>query len=93
MNQYLILKNLGKGAHGKVKLCLNTDDNALYALKIVNKRRLRGLGLRLRSKPQPSGSSSGKSGTDAREDLKREIVVMKNMDHPNVVKLFEVWTS
>ena len=34
INQYLILQNLGRGAQGKVKLCLNTDDNLLYAVKV-----------------------------------------------------------
>ncbi len=34
INQYLIIKDIGKGAHGTVKLCLNTEDETLYAMKV-----------------------------------------------------------
>ena len=37
MNQYVVVKTLGEGAFGKVKLCLNSEDHNLYALKLVNK--------------------------------------------------------
>ena len=33
INQYLIIKDLGKGAHGTVKLVYNTQDDMLYAMK------------------------------------------------------------
>ena len=38
LNQYIIIKDLGRGAHAKVKLGLNKMDNNLYALKIRNER-------------------------------------------------------
>jgi len=38
LNQYIIIKDLGRGAHAKVKLGLNKLDNNLYALKIRNER-------------------------------------------------------
>ncbi len=34
INQYLIIKDLGKGAHGTVKLVYNTHDEMLYAMKV-----------------------------------------------------------
>jgi [calcium/calmodulin-dependent protein kinase] kinase len=37
VNQYVVIKTLGQGAYGKVKLCLNTEDHNLYALKLVHK--------------------------------------------------------
>ncbi len=37
MNQYVVVKTLGQGAYGKVKLCLNSEDHNLYALKLVSK--------------------------------------------------------
>ncbi len=37
VNQYVVVKTLGEGAYGKVKLCLNSEDHNLYALKLVNK--------------------------------------------------------
>jgi len=38
LNQYIMIKDLGRGAHAKVKLGLNKTDNNLYALKIRNER-------------------------------------------------------
>lgn len=32
VNQYVILRKLGGGSYGKVKLAMNSDDNELYAL-------------------------------------------------------------
>ncbi len=40
VNQYLVVKFLGRGACGKVFLCLNTHDLRLYAMKV---RGYRGL--------------------------------------------------
>ena len=37
VNQYVVVKTLGQGAFGKVKLCLNSEDHNLYALKLVSK--------------------------------------------------------
>ena len=37
VNQYLVVKFLGRGACGKVFLCLNTHDLRLYAMKVRTK--------------------------------------------------------
>jgi hypothetical protein len=34
VNQYLIIQDLGRGAHGAVKLVYNTDDDRVYAMKV-----------------------------------------------------------
>lgn len=34
INQYVVVKTLGRGAFGKVKLCLNTLNGQLYAVKV-----------------------------------------------------------
>ena len=41
LNQYIVIETLGRGAHGKVKLCLNTSDDTLYAVKVINRRQVR----------------------------------------------------
>ncbi len=33
LNQYLVVKDLGRGTHGVVKLVLSTQDDMLYAVK------------------------------------------------------------
>ena len=39
--QYLLVKRLGEGAQGKVKLVLNLQDMSLYAIKFISKKHLR----------------------------------------------------
>lgn len=34
INQYMIIKDVGKGAYGTVKLVYNTQDDLLYAMKV-----------------------------------------------------------
>jgi len=77
VNQYLILRTLGHGAYGKVKLVMNSEDNELYAMKTMRKSSLmrKRVGLR--------------KGT-AWEDVQREITIMKNIDSFFVIKLYEI---
>lgn len=79
VNQYLVTKFLGRGACGKVFLCLNTDDLRLYAMKAVRK-------VDLGISSMPAGSSSNEN----MEDILREIAIMKTMRHPNIVTLHEI---
>mmetsp|Transcript_28971 Transcript_28971/g.71551 ORF Transcript_28971/g.71551 Transcript_28971/m.71551 type:complete len:832 (-) Transcript_28971:120-2615(-) len=66
-NQYIIIKDLGRGAHAKVMLGLNTADNLLYAIKVTNSR-----------------------AAVAETAVRKEIAVLKKLNHNNVLKLYEV---
>jgi [calcium/calmodulin-dependent protein kinase] kinase len=69
------LHELGRGVHGKVKLCVDTETGEQYALKIVQKKGKKKFGMR----------------ADGELDkIKKEIAIMKKLKHPNVVTLFEV---
>jgi len=83
VNQYLVVKFLGRGACGKVFLCLNTHDLRLYAMKAVRK-------VDLEASQGQSGQQGGKPRRNPMEDLKREIMIMKKMKHNNIVMLSEV---
>eukprot|EP01095_Lingulamoeba_sp_RSL-Kostka_P002280 TRINITY_DN1312_c3_g1_i3.p1 TRINITY_DN1312_c3_g1~~TRINITY_DN1312_c3_g1_i3.p1 ORF type:complete len:558 (-),score=155.78 TRINITY_DN1312_c3_g1_i3:65-1738(-) len=75
INNYIIIKTLGKGSYAKVKLCINSKDNEFYAIKILDKSKL---GRRRLGNPCPL------------QDVVREIAIMKKLDHANIVKLYEV---
>ena len=41
INQYLVIKDIGKGSFGKVKLALNSEEeNKAYAMKQLSKKKL-----------------------------------------------------
>lgn len=66
-NQYIIIKDLGRGVHARVMLGLNTADNLLYAIKVTNS-----------------------NAAVAETAVRKEIAVLKKLNHNNVLKLFEV---
>ncbi|XP_024387223.1 serine/threonine-protein kinase GRIK1 isoform X2 [Physcomitrium patens] len=76
VNEYVRKCKIGTGSFGKVVLHQSKKDEKLYAIKIVNKSRLR------RMKVSPSET--------AMMDVLREVAILKRVDHPNVVKLYEV---
>ncbi|KAJ9514238.1 hypothetical protein QJQ45_012253 [Haematococcus lacustris] len=125
VNQYLIIANLGKGAHGTVKLVYNTHDDMLYAMKVIKRKiiggvqkqssvvqpREQGQALRTqlsiasqhrrammmqRSSPGAAPEERGIPSSDPAAlgmqpfPLDMEIEVMKELNHSNVVQLFEV---
>eukprot|EP00850_Spirogloea_muscicola_P016871 SM000140S00620 [mRNA] locus=s140:361642:364306:+ [translate_table: standard] len=76
VNQYVREHKLGTGSYGKVVLHRNLETGKLYALKIVHKSRLK----KLRVAPAET----------ALMDVMREVAIMKQLDHPNIVNLEEV---
>lgn len=82
LNQYRLSEQIGKGSYGVVRLCYSEFNNTSYAMKIMSKKRIiRKAGL---VRPCDRGKK------DALENLRREIAILKKVDHPNIVKLFEV---
>ncbi|KAK3706727.1 hypothetical protein LTR37_012571 [Vermiconidia calcicola] len=76
INQYEIVDELGRGTHGKVKLGRDLSTDGHYvAIKIVERfSRRRKL---------------GKLGT-TEDKVKKEVAILKQARHPNVVALLEV---
>ena len=71
VNDYVIVKEIGRGATGKVKLAYNTAEDKLMALKIIPRRR------------NPLAETGGSSSI-------REVSLLKRLDHPRIVRLYEV---
>jgi SNF1-activating kinase 1 len=75
INHYEIIDELGRGTHGKVKLGRDLNTEGYVAIKIVERfSRRRKL---------------GKLGT-TEDKVKKEVAILKQARHPNVVALLEV---
>lgn len=105
LNQYLLLKPIGRGSFGTVELAQDTSASScstvdpeikLYAIKEYSKSRMRK---RARTLRRPA--NQGKSRTiddstlpaEASEGIllvKQEVAIMKKLSHPNIVSLLEV---
>eukprot|EP00760_Papus_ankaliazontas_P004239 PhM_4_TR11712/c3_g2_i8/m.29594 len=83
VNEYVVLKRLGQGAHAKVKLVCRMDTEEFYAMKIIPKQRAqrRGPGF------------GGRKKNNGRSTLQNEVEIMKTLKHPNLVQLEEVLDS
>ncbi|OHT01316.1 CAMK family protein kinase [Tritrichomonas foetus] len=73
VGDYKILRTLGEGAFSKVKQAVNTKNNQVYAMKIIDNNLVKQ--------------------NNMENQLKREIKVMSQMDHPGLIKLHAVMHS
>ncbi|DBB11245.1 hypothetical protein WJX82_004325 [Trebouxia sp. C0006] len=85
VNQYVVIKYLGRGACGRVFLCMDMTDNRLYAVKIVKK-----VELEAQRAKTPGEAKAGRRRRNPVEDLKREVAIMRTLRHKNIVSLQEV---
>jgi serine/threonine protein kinase len=84
VNQYVLLQTIGRGAQGEVFLAMDTNENDLRAVKAVARPRLAGKG------NMPAGHPLIAARFRQREQLEREVAIMKKFHHRNLVRLYEV---
>ncbi|KNC71121.1 hypothetical protein SARC_16342, partial [Sphaeroforma arctica JP610] len=97
INQYVVLGDLGRGAQGVVKKALNEKDGRKYAIKMISKKKLKRNIMFKRNILRPPGARRSlvlppnaalKSAED--DEMKKEIAILKKLDHPNIVKCVEI---
>ncbi|KAB2068144.1 hypothetical protein ES319_A08G011600v1 [Gossypium barbadense] len=76
INEYVREYKIGSGSYGKVVLYRNSIDGGHYAIKAFHKSHLSKLRVALTE--------------TALTDVLREILIMKVLEHPNIVNLIEV---
>jgi len=74
---YKIGKELGSGAFAVVRLATHKETNKKYAMKIVDKQKM----------------SLVQTDRNVRDVLMTEVEVLKKLDHPNILKLFQVFDT
>ncbi|KAJ3881272.1 Pkinase-domain-containing protein [Lentinula edodes] len=74
---------LGQGASGRVRIARHAKTGQMAAIKIIPKNLLasRAEGLNL----------AGAEAERQEQSLRREVVLMKLIEHPNIMKLYDVW--
>lgn len=85
IGQWRIGRTIGKGSSGRVKIAKHAVTGKYAAIKIVPK------GLILTSRM--SMSEAGAKADKVLLGIEREIVIMKLIDHPNVLNLYDVWET
>ncbi|GLT66948.1 hypothetical protein SLA2020_392880 [Shorea laevis] len=76
VNEYVRERKIGSGSYGKVALYRSSIDGKNYAIKAFHKSHL--------SKVRVAPSETAMS------DVYREVLIMKSLEHPNIVNLVEV---
>lgn len=75
---------LGKGATGRVFLATNAKTGQKAAVKVVSKSAL--------TTEEPDGDK-GCDSAGLSYGIEREIIIMKLLNHPNVLRLYDVWET
>lgn len=78
---WVLGRTLGKGSSGRVRLARHTGTGQLAAIKIVGKNQ------------QENSPYGGQIGGSLPSGLEREVVIMRLINHPNVMGLLDVWEN
>ncbi|KAF9426228.1 hypothetical protein BGZ76_002851 [Entomortierella beljakovae] len=101
LEQYVIKREIGKGAFGKVHLAVDINTQVKYAIKEFSKSKLRKkdkanlfkLGPRGRGRgrgpKEPALADNADNGSPL-DLIRGEIAILKKLHHVNIVKLYEV---
>lgn len=96
---------MGRGSSGRVRLAKHTVTGQLAAVKIVPKSIITGnsssaaAGNTSTQAPDTPADSQTQNGNDddskdrAPYGIEREVIIMKLIEHPNVMALYDVWEN
>ncbi|KAI0367827.1 kinase-like protein [Pilatotrama ljubarskyi] len=93
INQYEFVHRVGKGQHGEVYLARDTTmDNMDVAIKCVSRKSKsdRMSKLRRRNLPRANNTPLVDQLGSTEHKIRKEIAIMKKLNHPHVVRLLEV---
>jgi serine/threonine-protein kinase HSL1 (negative regulator of Swe1 kinase) len=89
-------RTIGRGGCSRVRLVRHTGTGQLAAAKIISKataEKVRALSLANLIKSAEKDASLYPDGKVIPFGLEREICIMKLLDHPNIVRLYDIWEN
>ncbi|KAG6471438.1 hypothetical protein ZIOFF_068880 [Zingiber officinale] len=86
INEFARIRTIGRGSYGKVILYQNTIDGKQYAFKVIVKKIFP---VQVFYKSRLSRVQVTSTET-AMTDVLREVLIMKTIEHPNIINLIEV---
>ena len=95
INRYVMINELGRGVHGKVKLCMDSETGDYYvrpeevfcsSAHLISSRCFQAIKIVHKQTKRRFGLRTD----DTMQKIRKEIAIMKRCLHPNVVRLFEV---
>ncbi|KAF5226995.1 hypothetical protein FANTH_14914, partial [Fusarium anthophilum] len=89
-------RTLGKGSSARVRLCRHTGTNQLAAVKIVNRRMaylVQDSSLAALSKWDNNLPDQIDGEMRVPMAIEREVAILKLIEHPNIMKLYDIWEN
>ncbi|CAK9187958.1 unnamed protein product [Ilex paraguariensis] len=89
-------RTLGKGSSARVRLCRHSITNQLAAVKIVNRRMaylVQDSSLAALSKWDSNLPDKINGEMRVPMAIEREVAILKLIEHPNIMKLYDIWEN
>jgi serine/threonine protein kinase len=87
-------RTLGKGATGRVRLAKHAVTGQAAAIKIVSKKSAAMVQSESIAAMDRNASLLGDQATRPMPfGIEREVVIMKLIEHPNVINLYDIWEN
>ncbi|GAB0143166.1 hypothetical protein EsHS_00003692 [Epichloe bromicola] len=89
-------RTLGKGSSARVRLCRHNITNQLAAVKIVNRRMaylVQDSSMAALSKWDSSLPDKINGEMRVPMAIEREVAILKLIEHPNIMKLYDIWEN
>ncbi|THC99085.1 hypothetical protein EYZ11_001406 [Aspergillus tanneri] len=87
-------RTLGRGSTGRVRLAKHALTGQTAAIKIVSKKSAAiAQSESIAAMDRNIGGSSGTGARPMPSGIEREVVIMKLIEHPNVISLYDVWEN
>ncbi|KAL4989478.1 hypothetical protein BDW68DRAFT_195974 [Aspergillus falconensis] len=87
-------RTLGSGATGRVRLAKHAVTGQTAAIKIVSKKcAAMSQSDSIAAMDKSAGNFTGPGARQMPSGIEREVVIMKLIEHPNVISLYDVWEN